>query len=405
MTIAYYVVSLVVLIVLVALLIYLSKPSHETMIDLKYDPHDHPSWNRNTCDYMLNQTIADVLANNNITKSSTNWTLQLPCGYDEIKKELGIMPTKDNAKYFIIDNIDVMTAKEMLWANVIRHHGLKKALTMMPMTYILYQDYDIKRFDKEYDSSKIYIIKKNIQRQEGIKITQNKNEIINGHHDNYVVAQELLQDPYIIGNRKINMRFYVLIVCQGPNIDIYVYNNGFMYYTKDYFKPNSAEIESNITTGYIDRHVYEINPLTHDDFKAYLDNSERKITTPEYHIRQQGLHISQIVFNRIYKLLSEVFISFVGQICNLEKIYNNVKFQLFGIDIAINDQLNPMIMEINKGPDMGAKDKRDSEVKHNVVTDMFDILGMISPDKLTNRGKNGFIKILDIENNNVRYSL
>ena len=46
-------------------------------------------------------------------------------------------------------------------------------------------------------------------------------------------------------------------------------------------------------------------------------------------------------------------------------------------------------MEINKGPDMGAKDKRDSELKHNVVEDLLEIVGVINTGK-----KNGFIKIL-----------
>ena len=30
-------------------------------------------------------------------------------------------------------------------------------------------------------------------------------------------------------------------------------------------------------------------------------------------------------------------------------------------------------MEINKGPDLGAKDERDSELKHNLVRNVFDI--------------------------------
>ena len=83
----------------------------------------------------------------------------------------------------------------------------------------------------------------------------------------------------------------------------------------------------------------------------------------------------------------------------MEKLYNNVKFQLFGVDVAVNDQLYPYVMEINKGPDMGAKDKRDSELKHNVMTDLMTIIGEIpeNPNK-----PNGFIKILDVEDNEIK---
>ncbi len=46
-------------------------------------------------------------------------------------------------------------------------------------------------------------------------------------------------------------------------------------------------------------------------------------------------------------------------------------------------------MEINKGPDLGAKDKRDSELKHNLVRDIFKTVGLIDNDD-----NNGFIKLI-----------
>jgi len=372
----------------------------ETMVNVSYNPNEPARWNRNKCNFLMNQTLSNVLANNGIENSDSQWTMHFPCGYDEIADEIEKMPAKDNGKYFIIDNIDNLTAKEWLWKNVLEHHGISKTLTMLPMTYVLYDDDDIKRFNNEYDKNKIYIMKKNIQRQEGLKITNNKDVILNAYKkDKYVLAQELLQDPYIIDGRKTNMRFYVLVVCQKGNIDVHVYNDGFMYYTRQHFRKGSIEPEYNITTGYIDRHVYEVNPLTHGDFRTYLDRDNRSKSKLEQNISAQGLKVSQIVFTRIYKLLSDIFISFVGKICNMKKLYGNVKFQLFGVDVAVNDQLYPFVMEINKGPDMGAKDTRDSNLKHSVTTDMMAIVGEVAenPDK-----PNGFIKILDVEGNDIK---
>ena len=67
-------------------------------------------------------------------------------------------------------------------------------------------------------------------------------------------------------------------------------------------------------------------------------------------------------------------------ICMNDKIKKNISFQLFGADIALSDTLVPKLMEINKGPDLGAKDIRDSEVKHSVVTDMFKVIKIINDD-------------------------
>jgi hypothetical protein len=353
-------------------------------------------WNRNKCNYIMSQSLVDVLNENNIIRDEKDWDLFLPCGYDEISSEMEIMPKKINAKYFIIDNIDLMTAKEWLWLSLLKHHGLQKSLQLMPMTYVLSNQEELLRlmYDFNKDKSKIYILKKNIQRQEGLKITNNIEDIKTGFSNGYVVAQELLQNPFIIDGRKTNMRVYVLITCYGNHTTVYVYNDGFMYYTKEPFVKGSLEDGPNITTGYIERSVYERNPLTHGDLKKYLDDPKRKLNYFENNIKQQGMKISNVVFDRIYKTLYDVFISFVGQIGQNKKFYDNMKFQLFGIDIAMNDELQIVIIECNKGPDMGAKDKRDSELKMNVTRDMMKIIQNVD-DKNSNRS-NGFIKILNI---------
>ena len=191
---------------------------------------------------------------------------------------------------------------------------------------------------------------------------------------------------------KINMRFYALVTCKNNSLNVYVHKDGFIYYTNCKFIENSLNKDPNITTGYIERQVYIDNPLTHDDLKTYLDNNINMLDV-EKHIKSQGLQISQIFFDRIYHLLRTVFVSFFGRICKSKKMMNNLSFQLFGIDIAINNKLNPMIMEINKGPDMGAKDKRDSDLKHKVMEDLLSITGSIN-----NVSNNKFVRILDINN-------
>ena len=51
---------------------------------------------------------------------------------------------------------------------------------------------------------------------------------------------------------------------------MYVYNDGFMYYTPRIWKPKSRNLNEIITTGYIDRQVYVDNPLTIKDFGLFI---------------------------------------------------------------------------------------------------------------------------------------
>lgn len=352
-------------------------------------------WIVNTCPYIVTENVKSVFEKNNIKKQSDNLSsdsiIHLPCTYDNTEKEINnfnLKKDKEN-KVFIIHNADQIVAKDYLWKNLLKKYGLEKTLELIPMTYVLYEKNDIKRLKEDHIEGTIYILKKNVQRQEGLKLCNKLDEIIKDKSD-YVLVQELLQDPYLINNRKINLRVYVLVVCHKDSYKVYVYNDGFMYYTKDEYKPNSLDFGPNITTGYIDRWVYDVNPLTHQDFREYLDK-ERELTDIEKEVLYSGRRISAYVFNNIYKLIKDVFAAFYGKIGNGERLYNHLSFQLFGVDVAVDNQLGAKIMEVNKGPDLGSKDKRDEELKQGVIQDTLKIINAVD-----NKDNNGFIKVLEI---------
>jgi hypothetical protein len=360
----------------------------ENMIDIR--PIDDPTWDRNTCAYELNKTLEKVFSEYNIKHDvGKQPSIILPCTYENINREIDdITPYKDQ-RIFIIHNADYIAAKDYLWKMLVEYWGIDKAKTLMPNTYITASHIDMSRFKNEYKKGRLYIMKKNIQRQEGLKIVNSLKEIIDSKNS-YVVVQELLQDPYIINSRKINMRFYILVVCNEGNVDVYVYDDGFMYYTKEAFKKGSSEFGPNITTGYIERSVYDTNPLTHEDFKKYLDDPVRELNDTEQIIARHHIKISSVLFNRIHDVLRRTFMAITDHICMDNKLRPAITFQLFGADIAISDKLMPLVMEINKGPDLGAKDERDGTVKKRCTVDMLRTLGLIKE-----KGRNGFVKILE----------
>jgi hypothetical protein len=233
----------------------------------------------------------------------------------------------------------------------------------------MYDKNDIERLKREFDKNKLYILKKNLQRQNGIKITNNLDEILNSDKD-HVITQELLQDCYLINGRKINMRVYVLYTNDKGKVKVYVYGDGFMYYTKDLFKEKSKEIGCNITTGYIDRKIYDTHPLTHTDFKKYLDKDLDK----NININKKP---SDILFDNINTLVKEIFMAYNNKLGKGEKLKDQYSFQLFGMDIGVNKNLKPQVMEINKGPDLNSKDERDGNIKKGLIRDIFKTIGII----------------------------
>ena len=293
------------------------------------------------------------------------WDIYLPCGYNNIENELKNIKTNNNNQIiFGISGSDSIVSKNNIWFLLHSKYGREIAKKYMPNTFIIDKDSDMKLFRKNYNPNKKYILKKNIQRQQGLKISNNINEIYNLITDNsFRIIQEMLINPYCINGRKINIRVYMLVVCFNNKTKCYIHENGFMYYTYNKYNPNSIEDKDNITSGYVPRNVYKENPLTTKEFYKYLENKGEN-----FKLLQKNINLL------FFKVMDAINLS----LCNLNKIKNNLTFQLFGADIAPDKNLNVHLIEINKGPDMSPKDNRDASVKFKVLEDILEKIGVIN---------------------------
>lgn len=355
------------------------------------------------CDYVKDDLFYDALSMNNfkVTNDITQASLIVPCSYETTEKEIIDLKAKgidkniygDSVRIFMLNNTDHMVSKLALWKYLKNKYGNAIASELLPHSWDLTDANEVELFKSQYNKNKLYITKNNHQRQEGLEIQTDLNSILNSRNK-YILVQELLQDPYLIAGRKINLRVYVLVQRDKyHNIKLQVYKDGFMYYTPELFELNNSSFKKNITTGYIDRQVYVDNPLTHMDFRKWLDNPNRQFTNNEIYLKQNYSHIklSDYIFSQIYsqlKLIFQTFEDIVGT-----NSYG-VNFQLYGVDVAINQDLKPMVMEINKGPDLTAKDKRDKELKLNLCNDILKSVGLIP------NTNNNFITLIETVNIN-----
>lgn len=274
---------------------------------------------RFTCEYKTGESLLEFFNNyeiknyNSVTNDpdlNLRKIIFIPCTYDDPEKEINEMEkTKDNY-YMIINKCDIFVGKNYLWNFLKMFYG-DQVTKFVPKSYITYDHDSMEQFKKEYDKNKLYIMKKNVQRQEGIRITKDYDQLTNGVKDDFIIIQELLQNPFLLNQRKINLRVYILLVIRNEVCSTFVYRNGFMYYTPQFFVKGSADIDRNVTTGYIDRKVYEENPLTHDDFRKYLGEDKAKI-----------------IFYNIYELIKNVMKPFQEHLVQFQAFpgFNNSKY-------------------------------------------------------------------------------
>ena len=294
--------------------------------------------------------------------SDQDWDLYLPCGYNNVEKELTQVQTNDPKQMvFGISGCDQIVAKNGLWSILLRKYGRDQAKKIMPESYVLSEPAEMEQFQKAYDPEKIYILKKNIQRKKGLLMTQKLDEIMSSSKQGYKVVQEYLQDVFVINKRKLNLRIYFFVICQNGKVEGYIHKEGKCIYTNRDYTGKDMDFEANITSFNLDTSIYQRNPLTLSELKKYLV--------------AQG-YPAQNLFQQITQLFAKAFQAMKPYLCQLKTLQNNTTFQLFGADIIFNKAMKPYLLEINKGPDMSYKLPKDEKIKQNVFNDMLAKVGI-----------------------------
>lgn len=324
----------------------------------------------------LGKLMKKIFNKHNISNSSNNNgdDIYIPCGYNHVEKELKHISTHNSSKYiFGISGCDKIVSKNNLWLILSDTYGRDKASQIMPESFLSYDNHDLYLFQNQYKKGDIYILKKNLQRKEGLLLTKDYNEIVNCFKENYKVIQKYRTDTFLINRRKINLRIYLLITCHNGKITGWVHNNGKCIYTNKDYNDDELDFEKNITSYNLDMDIYKRNPFTLEDLKLYL---------------QYNGYDPSYLFTEIDSHINNTLSAADKYLCKLNRIKNKPTFQLFGLDFLIQTNLHPLLLEINKGPDMVPKNSADEKLKTKVLEDIFRTIGIID-DNI----KTGFRKI------------
>lgn len=300
-----------------------------------------------------------TIVKNNLTRTNeNNWNLYLPCGYKFVEKEISNIDFNENNNYiFGISGSDKLASKNNIWNILRNYYGIYNASQIMPITYILDNNNDMLVFQKNYSVDKIYILKKNIQRKLGLQLIKNDiNTILTADKKGFKIVQEYIENPFLVNGFKLNIRVYLLIICNNTNKKCFLHKKGKCLYTK-YKYNNNLEFDKNITSYMPDKNIYNNNPLTLEDLYKYIDNSNND---------------SIIVKKKIKSIMIKLSNSIKDHICNKKKLYQVTTFQLFGVDIILDDKLNPKLLELNKGPNMIPINEDDVNIKQTVYNDVYN---------------------------------
>ena len=315
--------------------------------------------------YGTNKMLKEELMRNNITQEKgNNWSIYLPClGINAELDQLSVVNPQQ--KIFMIYNNKLISSKRNLWLLLKQHYGLDIAQKIMPKTYVLPED--IERLKEGYRSGKHYIMKKELQRQMGLEITDNLQRLVNSVKDDYQVIQEMEKNPLLFKGHTINLRVYLLMVCQHGKITGYVYNDGIVSYSGNKYN-GSMDFDRCVASFYKSQKFYD---------------QKWPITLQELWMRLGPEKKTQIMV-KINRLLRSVLYASQGRIGKHAK---NMSIQLFGADFFVDNDLGVKLLEINKGPGMSPYCGRDRRMRKRLQKDILRVVGII------NQSCDNFIKL------------
>lgn len=231
-----------------------------------------------------------------------------------------------------------------IWKNVKNKYGLNIASTIFPRTYILPKD--INQLVK--DKNKYFILKKLWSSLRiNIDLFNNKTNILKQYHK-YDVAQVYLTNPLLENGHKPQLRIYMVMDCKKG---AYLFPNGYFNYTNKPFDLKSLDKNKKLSN---------INP----SLQFYIKNN-LSLDLNEF-CQKHKINI-KILLNKLVKYL-KIILDSSPILC--EKYIDYYKYNLYGIDVIILDNLNVKILEINANPGKSFKIKWKTNLYKKILLDI-----------------------------------
>ena len=268
--------------------------------------------------------------------------------------------------------------KDNLYINYLKmQKKFKSEFNYMPEKFILPQDRDlVQEKMREYNIfniKEIYIVKPLASTHgKGVRILTDTTTV-----PTKGILEKYIYNPHLINRRKYDIRIYVLVTGFRP-LKIYIYENGIISFCANRYTTDADKLNNN----YIHITNYSVNKamdiirkgeqeLDYETkwslqaLKGYF--IEKKINWEEIWKKIKDIAIKTIL--SVFDLASPALKTFKITSCNL--------FELYGLDIILDNKLNPWLLECNINPSLNSETEIDLKIKSKLITDIINIIGLI----------------------------
>ncbi|XP_043836652.1 probable tubulin polyglutamylase TTLL9 isoform X1 [Dromiciops gliroides] len=180
--------------------------------------------------------------------------------------------------------------------------------------------------------------------------------------ENYV-AQRYIENPYLIGGRKFDLRVYVLVMSYIP-LRAWLYRDGFVRFSNTRFTLSSID----------DHYVHLTNVAVQKTSPDYDPEKGCKWMIQRFRQYLTSKHGPEAV-ETLFQDMDNIFIK---SLQSVQKVIISDKhcFELYGYDILIDQDLKPWLLEVNASPSLAASSQEDYQLKTCLLEDTLHIVDM-----------------------------
>ncbi|KAJ4460001.1 putative tubulin tyrosine ligase [Paratrimastix pyriformis] len=238
-----------------------------------------------------------------------------------------------------------------------------------PGTYVLPQEFGMWKEEFKQRQGVTWIMKPIAKSQgKGIFLVNKLSQVTDWKRDHpdpsdsYII-QRYLDNPYLIGGKKFDLRIYCLVTSYSP-LTAYLYRSGFGRFSFHRFTMNSRDMGNS--------YVHLTNVAIQKTAPDYDPNAGCKWDL--HHLKMYM--ISKHGEGPVNELFANIQALIIRSLLAVQKVIINDKhcFELYGYDILIDDHLKPWLLEVNASPSLTADTWMDYELKFALLTDVFDVL-------------------------------
>ncbi|GJQ80119.1 hypothetical protein Trydic_g19400 [Trypoxylus dichotomus] len=276
--------------------------------------------------------------------------------------------------------------KDRIWRNLQKlmlRFG-QKEFGFMPQTFVLPQDLKLLKqtwVNKNGSGDEIFIIKPPASaRGVGIRVINKWTQL---PKKTAIVVQRYISNPYLINGSKFDLRLYVLVTSFNP-LRIYLYPDGLARFASAKYSDSVKDLKDR----YMHLTNYSINKLSsqytaNEDANACQGHKWTLSKLWEF-MEMEGVD-TKTLWKNLENLVIKTIIcgeSPITTLCkeNLMSRYNS--YELFGVDVLLDDRLKPWLLEVNISPSLHSASPLDAHVKGPLVKALFDMAQFHLPTRL-----------------------